>query len=93
MSASKAFPLVLRWLLLAPLALFVVSFGLPKEAIIGGFIVACVAECLFVPVAIFYLARGGYSTPGNVLITVAAAVPAGILVAAVFILKFGHFHI
>ena len=93
MSASKTFPLALRWLLLAPLALFFVSYALPKGAALGGFIIACIAECLFVPIAIFYLMRGGYFTLGNVLITLIASVPAGLLVILVLTLKFGHFHI
>ena len=93
MAESKTFPVTLRWLLLAPLAVFFISYALPKSIALVAFLLACATELLVVPVAIFYLLRGGYRTVGNVAMTVVGAIPAALVLAIVFTLKFGHFHI
>jgi len=93
MAESRPFPVVLRWLLLVPVGLLLVSYGLPKELALPAWLLACGSELLFVPIAIFYLVRGGYRTLGNVAMTLVAAIPVGIIVLIVLTLMFGHFHI
>ena len=100
------FPLWLRWALLAPLA--ALALGMVLATLLSGLLpgntvksVALllyagsgVVELLAVPVALFLLVRGDpYLTKGNILMTMAAAIPAGLVIAAVLVLRYGHFHI
>lgn len=90
---SKRFPTLLIWALTLPIVGFLIAHLFGKD--VGGaiFILSCLAEVLIVPVALFLLIRGTHVTVLNILLTLAAAVPAGVAVFFAWTLKYGHFHI
>jgi hypothetical protein len=100
------FPRMLRWALLAPVAVFLLAMFVPalfspiipdnfaKGAFLALIAAAGLVELIAVPVALFMLLRGGpYVTLGNVVITVLAAIPLFFVGFIALVLKFGHFHI
>ena len=92
-AASRSFPLLLMAALGLPLAGVVSAPLFEKDITIWMYMISAITELVAVPVAIFYLLRGGYVTIGNVLLTLVAAVPAAFLVFFLYTLQFGHFHI
>lgn len=89
----KRFPTLLIWALAVPVVGFLTAHLFGKD--VGGpiFIVSSLAEVFIVPVALFLLIRGTHITIFNILLTLAAAVPAGVAIFFAWTLKFGHFHI
>ena len=103
---AERFPLLLRWALLGPFALLVLSWLIAmmtrgNNDTAGFWLVttgvAALIEMIAVPTAIFLLLRhaGRYGSVGNVLMTLLAALP---IVPAVFVIilftgRAGTFHI
>ena len=103
---KEPFPRLLRWALLGPVAIFALSWSVAIMtkgnndtagfwlAVTG---VAAVIEIVAVPIAVFLLLRRAarYGSVGNVLMTLAGALP--IVPAVLFVLlfsgKLGTFHI
>jgi hypothetical protein len=93
MAPSRTFPKLLIWALAVPLAAFLIASQLPKPLVVPVFIFACGAELIAVPIATYLLIRGTHVTIFNVLLTLVAAIPIGLVIAMAWTLKFGHFHI
>lgn len=100
---------MLRWALLGPFGVFFLAWfaavlgkDAPESKILNGVLVvttggAALVEVIAIPVAIFLLVRDAprYTTPGNVAMTLAAALPVLILALVILALfgVFGTFHI
>jgi ABC-type arginine/histidine transport system permease subunit len=102
-SVTQPFPLLLRWALLGPLALFAlfVVFGfflgplsnVGKGIILAAFATAVLTELIAVPFAIFLIVRDWYyRSTVNVFITLAAAAPLALALLVIWIFKSGPIH-
>ena len=101
--AAEPFPPILRRALLWPFGAFAAAYVLAMlsrgDKVTGGIFVvltggAALVELLAVPTAIFLLVRDGrYVTTANIAMTVAAALPIALVILAVLVFSFGHFHI
>ena len=101
MQAAQPFPPLLKWTLLASIAMIGLQalIGLSKPSdptvVIVLLAVGLVMQLIAGPIAIWLLLRGGYVSPANIAMTVIAAVPLGLAVFAVLSISLGwtRFHI
>ena len=56
-------------------------------------VIGLLLELAFLPVALFMLARGGYRTRSNIVITLLAAIPPALVVLGVLTFFFGGVHL
>jgi len=80
--------------LIAPLVLFVAAYLIKANALSVIFwVIGLLLELAFLPVALFMLARGGYRTRSNIVITLLAAIPPALVVLGVLTFFFGNVHL
>ena len=91
---KRWFPPWLTFMLLAPLPLFMLTYLMKgRNPLVPLFVGASLVIGLIgAPIAIYHLGRSEYRSAGNVIITLAGAVPLVLVSLGVLVFFFGNVH-